>query len=984
MPFNRVGSLAVPCLVLLMGGFPAQAILEDGAANEALLLSGTRQLTFEGLRAGEGYFSADGTKMIFQSEREEGNPFYQIYLMDLETGDTERVSPGMGKTTCAWIHPDGKKVMFASTHSNENSEAQQKAEYEERESGTARKYSWDYDAEFELYEYDLETKEYKNLTNTEGYDAEGAYSPDGKHIVFGSNRQAYDGSMSEADQKAFKMDKKFPMEIYISDADGSNVKRLTNTDGYDGGPFFSADGKKICWRRFDRKGLTAEIFTMNLDGTDEKQLTHLGAMSWAPYFHPSGEYLIFATNKHGFDNFELYLVDAAGMKEPVRVTGTTGFDGLPAFSPDGKQLSWTSNRTPEKQSQIFLANWNHEMAMELLKVGPAESNLKAEAPAKTFETSAAITPDDMRQHIGYLASDELEGRLTGTKGEILATEHVANHFKKWGLQPGGDDDTFYEPFEFTAGVAVGEDNRLDLSLGDEKVKAEVDKDWRPVSFSKTGKINESGIVFAGYGLEIPDGEGGESYSSYFHLNVKNKWVMVFRFQPENVEKELRQEMQRYSRLRHKATLARRKFAAGIIFVTGPNTEVKDELIPMQFDASLADSGIPAITMTAEMAAKLVGAAGKDLSEIQKALDEGKMVEGFPIPEAVMSAEIDVDQEKREGRNVIGILSAGQEGPHPNPAVIIGAHIDHLGSEAGPGSLAKDDEKDMIHNGADDNASGVAGLLEIAEYLSDLRAEGKLDLKRDVVFAAWSGEELGLLGSSHFVRKLARDVMGNENAPLGLLLSSYINMDMIGRLEGKVVLQGVGSSDYWEGAIEQRNAPIGLPITIQKDTYLPTDATNFYLRKVPILSAFTGAHSDYHTPRDTADKVNYEGAADIAKLMGLITRGLAIDANAPKYEKVDPPKNRGSRGFRVYLGTIPDYSQGDIKGVMLSGVSESGPAAKAGVKGGDVIVGLGDRKILNIYDYTDALADLKVGTETGIEVLREGKSLKMRIIPGSRD
>jgi len=208
--------------------------------------------------------------------------------------------------------------------------------------------------------------------------------------------------------------------------------------------------------------------------------------------------------------------------------------------------------------------------------------------------------------------------------------------------------------------------------------------------------------------------------------------------------------------------------------------------------------------------------------------------------------------------------------------------------------------------------------------------------------------------------------------------------MIGRLEEKVVIQGVGSSDYWEGAIEQRNAPIGLPITIQRDTYLPTDATNFYLRKIPILSAFTGAHSDYHTPRDTADKVNYEGATKIAKLMGLITRGLAIDSNVPLYLKVDPPKNRGSRGFRVYLGTIPDYSQGDIKGVMLSGVSESGPAAKAGVQGGDVIVGLGDRKILNIYDYTEALADLKVGTETGIEVERDGKPLKLRVIPGSRD
>ena len=1004
--------MILPCLLLAGVIVLAQDAKESketdpaaAAKAEATLLSGIRQLTFEGLRAGEGYFSADGKKMVFQSEREEGNPFYQIYQLDLETGDTERVSPGQGKTTCAWIHPDGKRIMFASTHENAASGEQQKAEYAERESGKARKYSWDYDSEFELYEHDPATGENKNLTKTEGYDAEGAYSPDGTKLVFASNRQAYDGSMSEDDQNAFKLDKKFPMEIYLADADGSNVKRLTNTDGYDGGPFFSADGKKICWRRFDRKGLTAEIYTMNLDGSDERQVTRLGAMSWAPYYHPSGEYLIFATNKHGFENFELYLVDAKGGKEPVRVTHTTGFDGLPTFSPDGKTMSWTTNRTPGGQSQIFLAGWNHEAALEMLKGSPAAEG--APAPAKelttapaptpapaaapaavpaaaTFETSPAIEEDDLRKHLEYLASEELQGRLTGTPGEVAATAHVAAYFKKWGLEPGGDKGTYFQPFDFTAGVAVGPDNKMSLKLGDETLTPEVEKDWRPVSFSKTGSLEDTGIVFAGYGLEVPDGKGGESYTNYFHLDVKGKWVMVLRYIPEDIPKEQREAMQRYSRLRHKATLARRKFAAGIIFVTGPKATVREDLIPMQFDASLADSGIPAISMTTEMAAKLIASAGKDLTTIHTALDKGEMVEGFEIPGARLTTTIDVDQEKKQGRNVIAVLSAGQAGPHPNPAVVIGAHIDHLGNDAGPGSLAKEDEKGKVHYGADDNASGVAGLLEIAEYLADQRAQGKLDMKRDVVFAAWSGEEIGLLGSSHFVRTLARDTLGDENAPLGLLLSSYLNMDMIGRLKETVVLQGIGSSDYWRGAIESRNAPIGLPITIQTDTYLPTDATSFYLRKVPILSAFTGAHEDYHTPRDTPDKVNYEGATKIAKLFGLITRGLAIDSEAPVYLKVDPPKNQGSRGFRVYLGTIPDYSQGDVKGVKLSGVSEKGPAGLAGVKGGDTITGLGDKKILNIYDYTDAMADLKVGTETTITVLRGEEELTLKLTPGSRD
>lgn len=1009
VPLKRVRARLLPCWVAILGCFLSGELFAEeipAAASEAKLLGGIRQLTFEGIRAGEGYFSGDGSKMVFQSEREKGNPFYQIYLLDLETGDTERISPGMGKTTCAWIHPDGKHVLFASTHADADSAEQQKAEYAERESGKARKYTWDYDAAFEIYSHNLETGENVNLTKTEGYDAEGAFSPDGTKLVFASNRQAYDGSMGEQDQKAFKLDKKFPMEIYLSDADGSNGKRLTTADGYDGGPFFSADGKKICWRRFDREGLTAEIYTMNLDGSDQRAVTRMGAMSWAPYFHPSGEYLIFATNKHGFENFELYLVDAKGSKEPVRVTYTTGFDGLPTFSPDGKTLSWTTNRTPGGQSQIFLANWNHEAAMALLgaspasvagpavaavKAGPTTAPVPAAVPAtaaapevKTFATTPDINAVDLRKHLEYLASDELQGRLTGSPGEIAATGHVATYFQKWGLQPGGDDGTYFQSFDFTAGVAVGPKSLLTLTEKGKSSEGVVEKDWRPISFSKAGQLKETEIVFAGYGLEVPDEKGGESYTNYFHLDVKGKWVMVLRYVPEDAPKELRDQMQRFSRLRHKATLARRKFAAGIIFVSGPNAKVEEDLIPMQFDASLADSGIPAISMSTEMAARLIAGAGKDLKVLQTTLDKGDMVEGFEIPEVKLSTVIDVEQEVRKGRNVIGILSAGETGPHPNPAVAIGAHIDHLGAEAGPGSLAREDEKNQIHHGADDNASGVSGLLEIAEYLSDQRKQGKLDLKRDVVFAAWSGEEIGLLGSSYFVRELAKKTLGDENAPLGLLLSSYLNMDMIGRLKESLVLQGIGSSDYWKSAIESRNAPIGLPITLQSDTYLPTDATNFYLRKVPILSAFTGAHEDYHTPRDTADKINYEGAVKIARLMGLITRGLAIDSEAPQYLKVDPPKNKGSRGFRVYLGTIPDYSQGDITGVKLSGVSEKGPAGVAGVLGGDVIVGLGGKNILNIYDYTDAMADLKVGKETTITVLRNGEEMTLKLTPGSRD
>jgi Tol biopolymer transport system component len=948
--------------------------------NEERLLQRTRQLTFAGKRAGEGYFSADGRKLIFQSERDEANPFFQIFLMDLESGDTERVSPGTGKTTCAWVHPNHDKVMFASTHADAEAVAKQNAELKDRLEGTVKKYSWDYDEHYDIWESAINGSGLKNLTNTQGYDAEGSYSPNGEWVAFASNRHAYSEELSSEDASRFRLDKSFLMDIYLMRADGTEVKRLTSVKGYDGGPFFSADGTKICWRRFNLKGDLAEIWTMNVDGTGQQQLTQLGAMSWAPYFHPTGEYLIFATNLNGFANFELYLVDVDGHQQPVRVTTTDGFDGLPAFSPDGKKLTWTSNRTSNNSSQIFFADWNHEAALELLKASPAAEN---QVSTVLPDTEADFSGDDILQHITYLASEELQGRLTGTEGERLATEYVAGMFEKLGLEPAGDDGTYFEPFEFTAGVDLGPANRI--ALGEESFTSD---DWRPLSFSQTGEIVPSDIVFAGYGLDIPQGttESGEKldmYSSYVHLDVKGKWVMMFRYIPEGLTPEQRQRFARHSSLRYKAMTARQKFARGIIVVSGPNAQVRSELVPLGFDASMAGSGIAAISVTNSMAEKLLTPSGEDLKTLQDQLDTGEMTSGFTVGDQKLAATIDIQHEKKLGRNVLATLSAGPINVH-NPAIIVGAHVDHLGPNAGTGSLARDEEKQKIHAGADDNASGVAGMLEIAEYLAAQKASGKIKLTRDVIFAAWSGEEIGLLGSSHFTKEAAK-FFGDDNARLNLMFGACLNLDMIGRLNKTLVLQGVGSSDYWTPEIEKRNVPVGLPLTLQDDSYIPTDATSFYLKGVPILSAFTGAHEDYHTPRDTVEKINLEGARDISKLMGLIARSLATGTTLPEYKVAKLPEERENRAqLRVYLGTIPDYAQGNIKGVKLSGVSAGAPAANAGVLAGDIIIELAGKAIENIYDYTFVLGAMKVGQETEITVLRKDEKVTMKILPGSRD
>jgi Tol biopolymer transport system component len=369
--------IALTTLLLVLGSVGASLQTRP----ESDFLTRIRRLTVEGRRAGEGYWSPDGKKLVFQSEREPGNPFYQIYTLDLTTGDTTRISPGYGKTTCSFFRPGTNEIEFASTHHDPKSKQFQQEELDFRASGKQRRYSWDYDPEFDIYTNKpgatpSAPPTYTRLTNARGYDAEGSYSPDGQWIAFTSMRDAYNRTLNAEEQKQLEVDPSYFAEIYIMRADGSGQKRLTNVPGYDGGPFFSPDGKRIIWRRFDTSGLIANVFTMNPDGTDVRQITDFDAMSWAPYIHPSGQYILFASNKLGFENFEVYMVDIDGKKEPVRITYADGFDGLPVPSPDGRQLAWTSTRAGGSEGQIFLAQWNHEKALEALKAAPLRVGVK--------------------------------------------------------------------------------------------------------------------------------------------------------------------------------------------------------------------------------------------------------------------------------------------------------------------------------------------------------------------------------------------------------------------------------------------------------------------------------------------------------------------------------------------------------------------------------------------------------------------------------
>ncbi len=367
-PLHVVAAVAFAALAQL--GVSALQEAPAAAYQERDFLSRVRRLTVEGRRSGEGYFSPDGTRMVFQSERDASNPWYQIFTLDLTNGDVKRISPGIGKTTCSFFRPGTDEILFSSTHLDPKSKQYQDEELAFRASGKQRRYSWDYDPEMDIFVLSEKTGALKRLTTARGYDAEAAYSPDGQWIVFTSMRDAYNRTLNATEKAALEKDPSLFADIYIMKADGTGQRRLTTEFGYDGGPFFTQDSQRIVWRHFDESGLLADLWTMTLDGKDMRQVTTFGSMSWSPYQHPSGEYFIFSSNKLGFENFELFIVDTAGKKEPVRVTYTDGFDSLPVFSPDGKQLSWTSTRAGGEEGQIFLAQWNHDKAMEALRNAP--------------------------------------------------------------------------------------------------------------------------------------------------------------------------------------------------------------------------------------------------------------------------------------------------------------------------------------------------------------------------------------------------------------------------------------------------------------------------------------------------------------------------------------------------------------------------------------------------------------------------------------
>ncbi|RFC46042.1 MAG: hypothetical protein DVB28_000201 [Verrucomicrobia bacterium] len=939
------------------------------AAEEAEFLKNSRQLIFEGIRSGEGYFRSDGKFLVFQSERDASNPFYQIYALDLLSGDTRRVSPGIGKTTCAFFQPGFERVLFSSTHEDPQAQAKQKTELEFRASGKTRRYAWDYDPEYEIYSANVDGSEVKRLTRSVGYDAEASFSPDGSLIVFSSTRAAYPlEKLSAEDRARFEKDPAYFADIYVMKADGSDVRRLTESPGYDGGPFFSPDGARVLWRRFDAAGMNADIYTMKMDGGDVRRLTDFKCMSWAPYFHPSQKYIIFTANKLGFDNFELFVVDAEGSRDPVRVTYTPGFDGLPVFSPDGRRLSWTTNRGGDGKSQVHIADWNDAAVLRALDQSPLRTKA---APGFTGEIRAG----DLQSHVEWLAAPEREGRRTGTSGAKASADWISEYAKSNGMEP--LEKAFAQEFEFPAGVALKpEHNALAvLTAGKEQV-FKLEKDFRPLPFSDSGTA-EAEVVFAGYGLSVPEAKEALRYNSYDGLEVKDKVVLLLRYVPEGVDAPRRAQLNRYAGLRYKAMLARERGAKAVLVVSGPASSQPGELLGLSSDNTLAGSGIVAHSVSLNVAEALLAGTGKSIKEIQAELDQENphAPGGFVLPGVKVRLEAGVEHRRGTDRNIVAVIPPGPDSL--GEWVLAGAHYDHLGKGAESNSLARSGEEGGVHHGADDNASGTALLMEVGAALALERKTHPERFKRGVILGFWSGEEIGLIGSAAFVEKPPVDLSK---------IVAYLNFDMVGRLrENKLSLQGIASSKSWKKLIEKRNVVAGFNLALQDDPYLPTDTTSFYPRRIPVLSFFTGSHEDYHRPSDTPEKLDYEGLERITRFAAAMIQDLAAAPERPDFARVEKTAQQesGSREtLRAYIGSIPDYAT-EVKGVKLSGVRAGSPAEKGGLQGGDVIVEFGKQKVANIYDYTYALDAVKIGQAVDVVVERKGVATRLSVTPEAR-
>jgi Tol biopolymer transport system component len=891
---------------------PPRPEAKDLALPDETHLRNVRQLTFGGNNA-EAYWSFAGDRLILQTDR----PPYQcdqIETLNIATGESKLVSTGKGRTTCAYYLKGDQEIIYASTH--EASPACPPPP------DNSKAYNWGL-FEYDIYRAAADGSNPRKLTTEPGYDAEATVCPVDGSIVFTSIRSG-------------------DLELWRMDADGKNPRQLTSAPGYDGGAFFSADCSRIVWRSSrpqgkdldEYKALLAknlvkptrmDLYIANADGSDARQLTYLPGASFAPFFFPDGKRVMFSSNYFAprGPEFDLFAIDIDG-SHLERITYAGGFDGFPVFSPDGKTLAFSSNRRDtikgaagevyratgapagERDTNVFLAEWVD---------GPARPGERPSSP----ETAAA---DRFASAVAYLAADEREGRGVGTPGLDAAAQMIEDQLAAAGVEP-AINGRWRQSFHVTTRVTRKPETAVEIDG-----KRVADAEATPIAASARGTVSGD-LVAVGWGI-VDDATRLDDYKG---KSVKGKIALVHRFVPAAAKLD-GPTTARLGDLRYKAFLAHARGAIGMVVV--------DDADPAQDEAPLpklatvdSQAQIPIVVVTRN--------AAKDL---RTGKHKAKLV-------------VALEPTRAETSNVVGVIRAGAPSKLPG-VVVVGAHFDHLGMGGTPSAL--DPSVHAVHNGADDNASGVAGLLEVARTLSAKRAE----LARDVYLIAFSAEEMGALGAVHYTKNPA------TSEPV----FAMINMDMIGRMKmNKLYVNGGDSAKEWRDLVAPACAAHRVDCSIGGSGYGPSDHTAFYIAGAPVLFLFTGSHSDYHTATDDAARINAIGGARVAAIAADVTLATAR-ASTLSYVKAPPEPMGGDVARRgASLGTIPSYDEDPSrpKGLVLSDVVPNGAAARAGLKAGDRIIQIDTHEVANAADLMFVLGMAQPGQQAKITYVRDGKT-----------
>lgn len=565
-----------------------------------------------------------------------------------------------------------------------------------------------------------------------------------------------------------------------------------------------------------------------------------------------------------------------------------------------------------------------------------------------------VTTAEIKEHISFLASDKLKGRDSGTEELFGAAVYISDEFKNYGLEPLFKDG-FLQEFPFVKTIELTDKNSLSFSTNGSEVELKLREDYITVPFSGNTDVNAS-LVFAGFGISASD----LNYDDYSGIDVKNKIVIVFRNTPEPAVAH--SGFDAHSPLRKKSSVARDKGAAGIIFINPyDSNKTSDDLVEFSFDRGGAMSDFSVQSVKRIFIEELLHNEGINLIDVYNKILESKQPSSFELKNSSAKISTEVKEVEAVSWNVAGYLE-GKDPELKNELIIIGAHFDHLGM-GGEGSLYRGDEP-QIHNGADDNASGTTGVLELAEKF----ASRKNNLKRSIVFITFSGEELGLLGSNYFVNNLPFPV---EDA------ITMVNMDMIGRLkDSSLIVYGTGTSSDWKDILNNYNK-YGFKLTFNDEGFGPSDHSSFYGKKIPVLFFFTGTHEDYHKPSDDTEKINFAGEKDILNYVYDIVTAIDKNPVRPDYLLVEKKESGQMFARKVYVGTVPDFAS-NVDGYKISGVSEGSPAQLAGLQGGDIIISFGGKKISNIYDFTYALGDFVPGDEVDVIVKRGEDEIAFKV------